>query len=71
MGQSAVIVCENELWSHIIADFQEVEFSEWNRNPLFTRENVAFNLNRMLRATDLLLKKFCALVTFYWVHINL
>ena len=37
------------------ADFHSVEFSDWTGNPLFTCENVALNLNRMLRLTNVLL----------------
>ena len=37
------------------ADFHSVEFSIWTGNPLFTFENVAFNLTRMLRVTNILL----------------
>ena len=37
------------------ADFHTVEFSDWIGNPLFTFENVALNLNRLLRVTNVLL----------------
>ena len=39
------------------ADFHSVEFSDWTENPLLMCENVAVNLNRMLRVTKVLLSK--------------
>ena len=39
----------------IKADFYTVEFSDWTGNPLFTCENAALNLNRMLRVANVLL----------------
>ena len=39
------------------ADFHSVEFSDWTGNPLLMCENVAVNLNRMLRMTKILLSK--------------
>ena len=42
----------------IKADFHSVEFSDWTRNLLLTRENVALNLKRMLRMNNTLSCKF-------------
>ena len=48
------------------AEFHSVEFSAWTGNLLFTCENIAFNLNRMLRVTNALLSvKFGPLEKFY------
>ena len=33
----------------VMDDFHSVEFAYWTGDPLFTCENVASNLNRMLR----------------------
>ena len=44
----------NELTAHLKADFHSVEFSDWTGIPLLTCENVALNLNRMLRVTNVL-----------------
>ena len=39
------------------ANFQSVEFSERAEILLFTRENVALKLNRLLRLSNILLSK--------------
>ena len=42
---------------HLKADFHSVEFSDWTGNPLSMCENVAVNLNRMIRVTKISLSK--------------
>ena len=37
------------------ADFHSVEFSDWTGSLLFTCKNVALNLSRMLRVSNVLL----------------
>ena len=43
--------------SALKVDFHSVEFSDWTGNPLLMCENVAVNLNKMLRVTKILLSK--------------
>ena len=47
------------------ADFHSVEFSDWTGNLLFTCEDVALDLNRMLRVTNFYCVKFSPLGKFY------
>ena len=49
---STRIIC-----GHVKANFQSVEFSERAEILLFTRENVALKLNRLLRLSNILLSK--------------
>ena len=45
------------LKSSFKADFHSVEFFDWTGNPLFACENVAVNLNRLLRMGNISLCK--------------
>ena len=50
---------------NVKADFHSVEFYERTGNPLFAKENIALNLNRMSRMTNLCCVKFLLRGKFY------
>ena len=51
------VTCVNMSDYSVKADFHSEDVSDWTGNPLFTCENVALNLNIMLRVTNILLQK--------------